>query len=454
MNRIAFLLVLFFIAGCSKKGDSIPVYKIDQDTGTVQYGTPFNGVPDTRDVSLYQVNIRSFSASHDFKGVTNRLDQMKSLGINVIYLMPIYPVGIVKSVNSPYCVRDYKAVNPEFGTLTDLRNLIDGAHARNMAVILDFVANHTSFDNAWITEHPDWYVHDGNNNIVSPMTWTDVAQLNFSKPDMRLALIDAMKYWVLAANCDGFRCDYADGPPVDFWKQAIDTLRAVKTHKLLMMAEGRRSTNFSAGFDFNFGFSFYDLLKNIYKNNASVTQINNLNTSEFTGSSDGNQVIRYITNHDVNSSDGTPLDLFGGQNGSMAAFVIVAYMKSVPMVYNGQEVATPYRLTFPFTSTTIDWSINPGVTQEYQKVLTFRNNSTAIRRGSLTSYSTADVCAFSKVLPGDTVLVLSNLRNQTITYTVPSNLANRTWNDAFDSGTVTLSSQLTLQPFSYKVLKK
>ena len=195
--------------------------------------------------------MRAFSTQSNFQGVIARLDSIKALGINVIYLMPIYPVGAVKSVNSPYCVKDYKGVNTEFGNLTDLRALIEGAHSRNMSVILDWVANHTAWDNAWITQHKDWYLQDGLGNIVSPpgTGWNDVAQLNFTNGMMRLEMIRSMKYWVYTANVDGFRCDFADGPPYDFWKQAIDTLRNITTHKLLMLAEGTRSNHYTAGFD-------------------------------------------------------------------------------------------------------------------------------------------------------------------------------------------------------------
>lgn len=144
-----------------------------------QFGKPFKGVPDRRDVTLYQVNMRVFSKDGNFKGVAERLDSIKALGINVIYLMPIYPVGKVKSVNSPYCIQDYKSVNPEFGTLDDLRTLVAGAHSRNMAVLLDWVANHTSYDHVW-TKNKSWYLQDSSGNIISPpgMGWNDVAQLN------------------------------------------------------------------------------------------------------------------------------------------------------------------------------------------------------------------------------------------------------------------------------------
>ena len=421
-----------------------------------QYGTPFSNVPDRQDAIIYQVNMRAFSQGGNFQGVIARLDSIKALGINIIYLMPVYPVGVLKSVNSPYCVKDYRAINTEFGTLTDLKALVDGAHSRNMAVILDWVANHTSWDNAWVADHKDWYQQDASGNIISPpgMGWTDVAQLNFNNQSMRLAMIQSMKYWVYAANIDGFRCDYADGPPVDFWKQAIDTLHNITTHKLLMMAEGKRSTNFSAGFDYNFGFNFYENLKDIYANNKSVTSMDSLNNVDYLGTGAGQQIVRYITNHDVNSSDGTPLQLFGGQDGSMAAFVVAAYMKSVPMVYNGQEVGMTLPITFPFTTVKINWNANANVMASYKAILAFRNSSTAIRRGNLTSFSNQDICAFKKVSGAEQVLILSNLRNTNSDITFPTDLNGSAWTNAITGDSVTLSTQMNLTPYQYVILKK
>ena len=426
------------------------------NNGPTQYGIPFQHVPDRQDATIYQVNIRAFSTQGGLQGVTARLDSIQALGVNVIYLMPTYPVGTLNGVNSPYCVKDYKSVNPEFGNLDDLRHLVDNAHALNMSVIMDWVANHTSWDNAWITDHKDWYLQDGSGHIVSPpgTGWNDVAQLNFTNADMRLAMIESMKYWVYAANVDGFRIDYANGPPADFWKQTIDSLRNISTHHLLLMAEGDRSDLFADGFDFTFGFNFYGQLKNIYKNNQPVTGINTLNTSEFVNASNGQQVVRYLTNHDVNGSDGTPLDLFGGIPGSLAAFVVVAYMKGVPMIYNGQEVGFPTRITFPFTSVNINWTLNPDITAEYKRVIAFRNQSVAIRRGQLTSYSNTNVCAFTKVQDSETVFVASNLRNIAISYTLPAGVANSTWTDALSGEAVSTSSQIDLGAYGYVVLKK
>ncbi|MCX6304076.1 MAG: alpha-amylase family glycosyl hydrolase [Bacteroidetes bacterium] len=460
MKRNFFLLLfLCIMLACSKEPASTvitPVIPPVTDTTPSQYGTPFGNVPDRQDAVIYQVNMRAFSQQANFQGVIARLDSIKALGVNVIYLMPIYPVGKVKSVNSPYCVKNYTAVNTEFGTLADLRSLVDGAHSRNMCVILDWVANHTSWDNGWITSHKNWYMQDGSGNVVSPpgMGWNDVAQLEFTNPAMRLQMIWDMKYWVFAANVDGFRCDYADGPPLDFWTQAIDTLRHISTHKLLILAEGKRTANFLAGFDYIFGFSYYGLLKTIYSSNVSVMQINNMNNTEYTNATNGQQVVRYTTNHDVNGSDGTPLDLFGGRKGSMAAFVVTACMKGVPMVYNGQEVGTPFRIVFPFTSRKIDWTLNPDIMAEYKKILLFRSTSAAMRRGQLSSYGDADISAFTKELAGEKVLVVSNLRDSVITFALPLPLQNTTWTDAMTGESITMATQLVLQPYSYLIAKQ
>ncbi|MEI6682860.1 MAG: alpha-amylase family glycosyl hydrolase [Bacteroidota bacterium] len=458
-NNLFLILFLALLLACSKEPATTvvtPVTPPVTDTTPSQYGTPFGAVPDRQDAVIYQVNMRAFSSQANFNGVIARLDSIKALGVNVIYLMPIFPVGTVKSVNSPYCVKNYTAVNAEFGTLADLRSLVDGAHSRNMCVIIDWVANHTAWDNGWITSHKDWYLQDGSGNVVSPpgMGWNDVAQLDFSNNAMRLKMIWDMKYWVFAANVDGFRCDYADGPPIDFWTQAIDTLRHISTHKLLILAEGKRSANFLAGFDYNFGFSYYGLLKTIYSSNASALQINDMNNTEFASAANGQQVVRYTSNHDVNGSDGTPLDLFGGRNGSMAAFVVTSCMKGVPMVYNGQEVGTPFRIVFPFTGRKIDWTLNPGIMAEYKRILLFRSASAALRRGQLTSYGDADVCAFTRELAGEKVLVVSNLRNSVINFALPLPLQNTTWTDAMTGNTVTMTTQLTLQPYSYLIAKQ
>ena len=457
-RNLALVLAAGLLAGCKPDEPQAPapVTPTPASPTPAQYGTPFAGVPSREDAVIYQVNIRAFSQGGNLAGVTARLDSIKAVGVNVLYLMPIYPVGAVKSVNSPYCVQDYSAVNPEFGTLADLRALVDAAHARGLSVLLDWVPNHTSWDHPWIGAHPDWYLRDAAGTILPPpnTTYTDVAQLNFTSMPMRLALIAAMKGWVYTANVDGFRCDYADFQPTDFWQQATDTLRHVATHKLLLLAEGTRSANFTAGFDYNFGFSFYGALRSVYGGGAAATSLDALNTTEFAGAATTQQVVRYITNHYVNGSDGTPVALFGGNAGAMSAFVVAACYKGIPLVYNGQEAGMTTPITFPFLSVKVKWGAHSDVKRAYQQLLAARAGSAALRRGTPTSYSTAAVCAFTKTAGSEQALVLANVRNAATQFAVPAALAGTTWTDALQGGSVTLGSQVALPAYGYVVLKK
>ena len=460
-NGLALVLTLTLLAGCKKSGPTpvtvVPVVPVMPGIPTPpQYGTPFAGVPNREDAVIYQVNMRAFSQGGNFAGVTARLDSIRAVGANVVYLMPIHPVGAVRSVNSPYCVKDYTAVGAEFGTLADLRTLVDAAHARGLSVVLDWVANHTSWDHAWITDHPDWYLRNAAGTILSPpnTNYTDVAQLNFNSAPMRLALIAAMKSWVFTANIDGFRCDYADAPPTSFWQQATDTLRSVKTHKLLLLAEGTNSTHFSTRFDYIFGFSFYGGLRSVYRNGASATTFEALDGSEYAGATGTQQVVRFTTNHDVNSSDGTPVAVFNGSAGAMSAFVIASCYRGVPLVYNGQEAGMTAAIPFPFTSVKVSWGARPEVTRAYKQLLTARAGSAALRRGTSTAYSTADICAFTKTAGTEQAFVLANVRNGIRQFALPPALAGTTWTDALNGTSVTLGSVVSLPPYGYLVLKK
>ncbi|MFY7652272.1 MAG: alpha-amylase family glycosyl hydrolase [Chitinophagaceae bacterium] len=456
MKKILLLITIAASIACKKTTNNTTVTPPSTTDTIVQFGTPFNKVPNREDAIIYQVNMRAFSSAGNFQGVTNRLDSIQALGVNVIYLMPIFPIGTAKSINSPYCIKDYQSVNPELGSLADLRNLVEQAHNRNMSVIIDWVANHTSWDHGWITKNKNWYLQDGSGNVVSPpgTGWNDVAQLNFANADMRLAMINSMKFWIRSANIDGFRCDYADGPPVEFWKQAIDSLRGFTSHKLLMLAEGNRNLHFWAGFDYNFGFSFYGTIKSVFQNNTSAVQLNAVHNNEYSGAAATQQVVRYITNHDVNSSDGVPQVLFGNNEGALAAFTIAATMNSVPMIYNGQEIAFSSRISFPFTSVKINWDGNRNILEAYKKILAIRNSEAALRKGSLSIFSSENVCVFTRNTTTDTVLVMANVRNTVINVTLPVAFNNIAATNLLSNEKIDLKTNISLQPYQYLILKK
>jgi glycosidase len=416
-----------------------------------QYGTPYAAVPDPRDANIYQVHIRPHSASGNLASVTADLDRIKALGINVLYLMPIYPYGTdSRSSKSPYCIKDFKAVGSEYGSLTDLRNLVDAAHNRGMAVILDWVANQTSWDHAWITQHPDYYVQV--NGVIQPLNpYPDVAALNFNSSSMKSAMIDAMRYWIFAANIDGYRCDFVDNSPASFWTQAISNLRGISSHKLLMFAEGAFAQNYTSGFDMNFGFKWYNEALKPIRTGTSVSQIQTTTNAEYTSANAYQQVARYTANHDTETSE-TAMNVFGGHDGVIANFLVSAYMRGVPFLTSGQEADFNQVIPWPYTTVKINWS-NTSAKNDFTKILNFRNSSEAIRRGTMTNYSNTNVCAFTKTSGSEKVVVITNLRGSSTTFTIPAAMSG-SFKEVYTGANINLTSgsTITLNPFQYLVV--
>jgi len=450
MNTLL-LFVSLACFGCSKSKTVTPVvippatYK-----DPAQYGTPYSGVPATKDIVMYEVNEKTFTPAN-FQGVSARLDSIKALGVNVIWLMPTYPIGVLKASGSPYAVKDYEGVNASFGSLDDLRALVAKAHTLGMAVIFDWEANDTSWDNAWI-QNPSWYQQDASGNIKQLSTYTDVAALNFSNFNMRTAMIRAMKYWIYTANIDGYRCDFADNAPTDFWTQALDTLNKITTHKLIYLAEGTNGTEITAGFQIGYAFSYYSTLKALYAGTTTPTGLFATNTAELASLPSPGVKLRYITNHDNASSDGSTISEYKSKQGALSAFVIAAYMAGVPLIYDSQEVGYPNAINF-FNTVPVDYTANPDMIAAYKKILAFRAAHEAVKVGTLTPYADASIVAFEKKSGTDDVLILVNVTGSTVNYSVPAAVQG-SWIDGMTNTSSTLSSQLSLTPYQYVILKK
>ena len=449
---IPYLLFLFlFIIACEKDPVVPPV-----DPGPkpyVQYGTPFSGIPTLDNMVMYEVNLRAFSAGGDLQGVISRLDEIKALGVNVVWLMPIHPIGAIKSVNSPYCVKDFKLIGAEYGTREDLRALTDQAHARGMAVIMDWVANHTSWDNPWMS-HRTWYTQDNAGNIIQPpgTNWQDVADLNFDSTPMRQAMIDAMKYWVIESNVDGFRCDYADGVPFDFWKQAIDSLEAIPNRDLIYLAEGSRADHFQAGFDLNYAWNFYGSLKNAF-NGQSAKGVYTTHLAEYNNVPAGKHLLRFTTNHDQSAWENTPMVLFHGKQGALAASVATIFMEGVPLFYTGQEVGRVNTVPF-FSNDPINWNDNPDMLSTYKDIMGFYAQSDAARSGVLADYSTSDVVMFTKTLGNEQVLIMANTRNAMVESPVDTAIAGLYWYDAITNDSLQFGVGVQLYNYQYIIARR
>ncbi|MNE25398.1 Cyclomaltodextrinase [compost metagenome] len=323
-----------------------------------------------------------------------------------------------------------------------------------MAVVIDWVANHTSWDNPWISNKA-WYKQDASGNIIIPpnTNWNDVAALDYNNQDMRKEMIRSMKYWVLAANIDGFRCDAADFIPYDFWKQAIDTLKTFKDRKLVLLAEGSRANHFNAGFQLNYGWDYYKTLKEVFKGTQPDAALFTTSSQEMTNIPTGSTKLRFTTNHDETAWDDTPVGLFSGKRGSMAAFVLASYMGGSTLLYNGQEVGSTKKLTF-FDRDPIDWTENPDMVAEYKKLIAFKRSSEAVKAGQTERVNTADLAVFKRVSNGQEVLVIVNTNNSESTLTTPAELVNTLWKDVMGNKDFTLQSSLKLQPYQYYILNK
>lgn len=452
IRLLGFIFLVFTLGSCSKN-DPAPTLNTPDDYA--QYGTPFASMPQTSDIVMYEVNIRAFSPQGNLQGVIQKLNHIKSLGTNVIWLMPIYPVGQLNGINSPYAIKDYKSVGAEYGTLEDLRNLTTAAHQMGMAVILDWVANHTAWDHPWITSNPEWYTQNAAGQIIHPpgTNWTDVADLNFSNQNMRNAMIDAMRFWLLEANVDGFRCDYADGVPFSFWNQAINQFKtSLPQRKILWLAEGNRSDHFFAGFDLNFGWNFYGSTVSVW-NGAPATQLYQTHTADYANSLANRHVLRFTTNHDESAWDVTPMVKFNGKKGALAASVATVFMGGVPLFYSSQEVGRVQNLPF-FSNQAIDWTANPDMLEAYQTLMQFYTLSTASRRGTLVQHSTNQVIAFLRKFNNEEVFIIINPRNTTQTYVLPTAFQQSTWTNVMTSLTMDLSQQIELGPYDYYILSK
>lgn len=405
----------------------------------------------TNETVIYEAFPGFYGTSNTLSAITGQLDNIKALGTNVLWLMPVYEQGVLKAFGSPYAVKNYKAVNPDYGTLADLKALVSAAHGKEMKVILDWVANHTSWDNAWI-ENRSWYTQDANGNIISPpgFNWTDVADLNYDNTDMRAAMLEAMKYWITEANIDGYRCDYAEGVPSDFWQTAIKELRTLKGDGLFMLAESGDSKFFADGFDMVYGWEFATQLAKVYAGSATLDKLYETHKAEYADVPAGKQRMRYITNHDL-ASEHSPITTFNGERGAISAYVIAATLGGAPMIYSSQEIGYPNALSF-FTNRALDWSSNPAYRSEYEQIMSVRKASAPLKTGTLKTYGTGKLASFARSTGNETVLVMVNTTNAELSAKIPIEQAGNTALDLMNNNaSVTVPATLIMEPYQYVI---
>ena len=367
------------------------------------------------DTVVYEMNIRQYTPEGTFAAAQAQLPRLERLGVDIIWLMPIYPIGEKErkgTLGSYYAVRDYCAVNPEFGTMEDFESFLAAAKARGFRVILDWVANHTSPDAVWIDSEPaDWYERDSLGNTVVQYDWTDIAALNYGNPAVWDAQEKAMRFW-MEKGIDGFRCDMACEVPFEFWTKTISSLRA-DWPQMYMLAEGEDPQLHRSGFDASYAWELHHLLNDIAQGHKNIPEL--LDYIERDAQNYPPEAFRlmFTSNHDENSWAGTEFERMG-EAAEVMAVLTFTLPNGQPLIYTGQEMGWNHRFQFFEKDPIPAWEEN-DYTAFYQNLIRFRHDHPALRAGEkggrFEVVSAEDsTLVFRRVLPNDTVTVTAQLR--------------------------------------------
>ena len=366
------------------------------------------------DAVIYEVNVRQYTPEGTFNAFSEHLQTLWDMGVNTLWFMPIHPISETKrsgTLGSYYSITDYRAVNPEFGTAEDFKALVDKAHGMGFHVMMDWVANHTGWDCPWIEEHPDWYTHDAAGQIISPlnMGWPDVADLNYDSAEMREEMIASMKYWVEQFDIDGFRCDYANGVPLDFWEAAREELETVKP--MLMLAEDQTMPRLlERAFDLNYNLDLYAQMKKVAKSQKNA---NTLTYYIPTNLPDGAYTLNFLDNHDQNSYEITLPSAYG--EAVQPLFALIYTLPGTPLIYTGDEIGLDHQLAF-MERDPVDWD---STDTDYRALLAelaaIKTGNDALRSGNYggpiqyVDTGSKSVLAYTRAKDGNTVTCVLNL---------------------------------------------
>jgi cyclomaltodextrinase / maltogenic alpha-amylase / neopullulanase len=408
--------------------------------------------------SIYEVNVRQFTEEGTFNAFSRHLPRLKEMGVGIIWLMPVHPIGEVNrkgTLGSYYSVKDYWGINPEFGNKTDFRNLVNEIHSLGMFVILDWVANHTAWDNPWISEHPGWYTRNELGRIVSPVDdWTDVADLNFENKEVWSAMTEALKYWVDEFDIDGYRCDVAGMVPTEFWIQARTELEKIKP--VFMLAEWD-TPELHRAFDMTYSWDHHKLMNSIAAGEANAKDMREFFEKENKEYSKKDFRMRFTDNHDENSWNGTVFERLGESAEMFAVFKSV--IPGMPLVYSGQEAGLNKRLEF-FEKDLIEWEKHPffGI---YKKLLNHKKRNKALLNGDkggeleyIEVNYPEEIFAFSREMKDDKILGIFNFSSNSVNVNISGENIRGKYRNLFNDSMVDFSSNaaFVLPAYGYLVL--
>tara|TARA_Y100000385_G_C13107874_1_gene649539 strand:- start:2682 stop:4100 length:1419 start_codon:yes stop_codon:yes gene_type:complete len=454
--RVLSIFILVVIVALTTSCDSTIKKRSDQKENNNQLHAYW-----TRNANIYEVNIRQFTDEGSINEFRKQLPRLKKMGVDILWIMPIHPIGEVNrkgTLGSYYAVKDYKQINPEFGSIEDLRNLVDEAHNLGMYVILDWVANHSAWDNPWATRHPDWYKKDEDGNFVSPYDWTDVIAFDYNNPVLRDSMMDALKFWVSETDIDGYRCDVAGMVPVEFWNRVRYELDSIKP--VFMLAEDEDNDDLlREAFDMNYGWKLHHIMNEIAQgkqNSNDIWDYFDWNDSKYPSNS---YRMYFTSNHDENSWNGTVQERMGDAGEVMA--VLSYTIPGMGMIYNGQEAGLNKRLAF-FEKDTISWDEMP-YNNLYSTLNKLKKDNPALWNGKyggaiirLGNESNQSVFAFYRKADNNTVISVLNLTDKPQSLEFENSNINGDYNDVFGEEKFRIEgkTEINLNPWGYLVLVK
>ncbi len=455
-------LFLPLVAGLALSAPAPAPYAAAQSVAVAQAQHPAWA----RDAVIYEVNVRQYTPAGTFAAFQQQLPRLRKLGVDMLWLMPVQPIGKANrkgSLGSYYSVADYRGVNAEYGNAADFKALTAAAHRLGMKVILDWVPNHSAFDNPWITQHPDWYVHrpDGSisnarDNEGRATDWTDVAELNYDNAAMRLQMIADMRYWLDSMGVDGFRCDVAGGVPYDFWRQARTALRA--GHRGLFMLAEAEDPKMHEFFDMTYGWELHHLLNQVAQGKAGTGVLDAYLAKQRQSYPADAYRMYFTSNHDENSWNGSEFERMGANH--KPAFVLAATLQnSMPLLYTGQEASMQKRLRF-FDKDTVDWG-GASLADFYRTLFQLKHRQAALANGAaggtqvtLKTDGGDKVYAFTRTRGASTVLVAVNFSDVASTVTYQGLQRPGGYTDGFTKATIELppAGKLAIPAHGYRVL--
>jgi glycosidase len=376
-----------------------------------------------RSAVLYEIFPRNFSPAGDFNSITARLDDLQNLGVNTLWLMPIHPIGEKSrkgTLGSPYCVRDFYAINPAYGTTNDFKQLIAQAHQHGMKIIMDIVAGHTAWDSV-LMAHPDFYTRDANGRMHPPYPdWTDVAELNYANPDLRRYMIDMMTYWLRDFGVDGFRCDTAFTVPVDFWETARAELEKINPQVVVITDSGAKPALLSKAFDMDYGGNLFETLNQVMTGQQSASLLRDSWQHTRDQFADGALHLRFTDHHNMPRAVSRY-----SLNGALAAQTLMLTLDGVPLFYNGMEVGDATESCDPalFEKMPVFWHPGgrPPLFDIYRDLIKLRKQHDAFlndRVTWLTNSAPAELISFTRQDARDQYLVFINLSSRPIAASV------------------------------------